>query len=684
MKEEFLPLIAIDSATTRDIDDAFSLKKVEQGYLLTVVIADPTSEVKIASEIDWHARKNVATVYRRDAAILKMLPPSISEDKCSLIRDKLRTSMVIQMNLDSSLAVTDTTIQFKQSKVTHSLDHAQISRVLAQPDHELQPTVKLAAMVAQQKLNQRRGAGALALYDLQKLLATDEEGRIRLFESKEQVMGYIIVQEFMILTNVALANYLLQNDIPAIFRNHVPRQAAPSSTDMADTLQGWIDHGNANLEEKAMQLLLQVGAAAYEPCVKGHYGLAETAYTHVTSPLRRYVDLVNIRQLKAFVEGAPIPYSQADLDQLAKHINTVLTDRIEERSAHFKAMAKAGAARLMDQGKLLGADDAVLVQAIKIAAAESDLHQSLEAELNRLFDRGIITEKVTDAMLVRLPVSLWPQELARKYVSWLQDVPARAMHALNHGKHSEFFNYAFESQPAQTGFEGRCLLQMGELRWQGAGTSVRKRDAEQAAAISALAAMLQLEDGAPPSTSGKAQAQSSVSSDTQHQALQNAKGELITYCQRNQVEAPRISFDSSGPSHQPLFSCTVIVGAVTATSTAGSKKQSEAQACSTVLSLLACNEERASGAKGKANDAPQTLSAQGVNYKGQLLELCQKNRWNAPLFESVATGPTHMPSFSVTASLNAGGVLISVSGVGGTKKTAEAIACRDMLKELGH
>ncbi|WP_144267086.1 RNB domain-containing ribonuclease [Comamonas thiooxydans] len=688
------PILTIDSVSTLDIDDAFSVSQEGGGYKLVVMIADPTELVPAGSKRDGYARENVATIYRRDAAVKKMLPAFVSEDQGSLVCGKKRSAMVLELTLDEQLMMTNAAVKFEPVTVTHRLIHDDIPQILASPEHELNATLTLAASLAMRKLDQRRNNGALAMYDLQQLILANEEGQFRTFKSKEEVMGYIIVQEVMVLANVALADFMLQHNIPAIYRNHVPKVSAPSSKDMADTLQGWMAQGKPALVETAKRLLASVGSASYEACVRGHYGLAVPAYLHMTSPLRRYVDLVNIRQLKMFLGSGEMPHSPEQLVELAEQVNATLLDREAARVEHFKGVVKAKAESHLATGNLLGAKEEILVQAIKLSAVDCLLHTSLEGELLRLFNVDAMTDKVVDALLVRLPTPVWTEALAQAYVSWLKAVPPRAMHALTHGEQAQRFSYKIEAVPATAGFASRCVLAHDGQEWCGEGMASRKREAEQNSAAAALAAMLGLHASSPAGVSKPVAVPAMELKDSPSGAtgvLANRKGELIAMCQVLKFGAPQFTVESSGPQHNPSFSCTVAVqvggDVVTAQATGSTKKTAEAAASQ---QLLAAVDQRASGSQDAdtppASAKPLVLISahfSSSNYKGTLLELCQKHRWPAPAFVSRAIGPSHQPEFSATVEVIAKGAAKRAVGSGSTKKAAEAHACQLILEELG-
>lgn len=119
-------------------------------------------------------------------------------------------------------------------------------------------------------LHRRRRGGALAVYDLQRLIVANEEGRLVQLSRAEEVLGHIIVQEAMVLVNTLAAKFMVEHDVPGLYRNHVPRPASPPVRDLAETLEAWIKSGELDLASARAQFHAIVGRASYGATTLGH------------------------------------------------------------------------------------------------------------------------------------------------------------------------------------------------------------------------------------------------------------------------------------------------------------------------------------------------------------------------------------------------------------------------------
>lgn len=181
------------------------------------------------------------------------------------------------------------------------------------------------SVIAQQLLDQRRLAGALAIYDIMEGWAVSEEGFMFKLRPEERHLANVIIQEFMILANQTVATFCAENDIPSLYRNHTARACAPDSAiELLDDVRNAMDnpeHFDVRTLQRRMTLL--VNRAHYAPVLRGHFGLNLAAYCHFTSPIRRFADLVVHRQLKAFLTDKKMPYSKEQLLEIGEYITEV-------------------------------------------------------------------------------------------------------------------------------------------------------------------------------------------------------------------------------------------------------------------------------------------------------------------------------------------------------------------------
>jgi ribonuclease R len=144
--------------------------------------------------------------------------------------------------------------------------------------------------------------------------------------------SHLLIQEFMILANRAVAQWLAERDIPALYRNHTARAIAPDRETMYQTM---LSLGSAQAIRQRLSSWLN--RAEYGPTLIGHFALNLPAYCHFTSPIRRLADLINHRIVKAQLNQQDSPYTKVELEQLGQHIAQVTRDNEEETSEYFKA-----------------------------------------------------------------------------------------------------------------------------------------------------------------------------------------------------------------------------------------------------------------------------------------------------------------------------------------------------------
>jgi ribonuclease R len=296
-----------------------------------------------------------------------MLPPKLSEHEGSLVAGAERSAVVFNIKLDPQLAVDAFSISLRRIRVEHRISYSQLPEIIRTEDHPARDMLLHANTLASKLLLMRRAKGALAMYDLSRLFLTDEEGNLRSYKSVDEVVDHIIIQEMMILTNSLAAQYSIENGIPCLYRNHEPRLSAPPANVLAQIMEGWMQGGNFDDQAVRQQFSAVSGKANYSNLSRGHYGLNLPAYIHVTSPLRRYADLVNMRQLSRHLLSESLPYSSVELESLGNTLNETIERRKEERSEGLKSAVKRTAEKAIDSGTLHSLADHELRQAVKLS-----------------------------------------------------------------------------------------------------------------------------------------------------------------------------------------------------------------------------------------------------------------------------------------------------------------------------
>lgn len=586
-----LSYVTIDSENTRDIDDAFWVEsQVDGGVKLHIAIANPTKLVKIGSSEDERARRLGATAYIRDQAVSKMLPGRISEDASSLTAGKFRDAFVFEIDMDQSLAVTRFLPTSCKIEVAHRLSYHQIPEIISDNKHPLQPMLNTATTLAKVLLQSRRQRGALALYDLTRFMLSDEEGNLRKYRDADEVIGNILIQEMMVLVNSLIARYMVEHDIPALFRNHQPKISAPTSNELAETIESWLTTGSADSTSVVAQFNAIAGKAKYGASATGHYGLSLPLYLHASSPLRRYADLINMRQLSAHLTQKTLPYKKVELEDIATHLNETLERRQAERKEGFKDVVARTASRAVSTGNLARLADHELSAAVKLSREAGYLPPALINELINRMENATLADSVADRLVFEVPRAAITSPLAIVLGRWLQANPARAMHLYMHGKQIGWFSSETLEVEHQVDFFYATITasvtETGQTL-KANGTGSKKRDAEQQAVIRLIAYAIDC----PIEEAPIKNIQESEFKKNQPAVNGNPKGKLLEQCQQHGWKTPVFETGGSGPSHRMVFWAKVglEVDGIQYTGQAQgktSKKEAEAFASADMLSQL--------------------------------------------------------------------------------------------------
>ena len=318
-----LPLVTIDGESSRDFDDAVYTEKQGRNFRLVVAIADVSHYVKPQDAIDTDALDRATSVYfpRR---VIPMLPESLSNGICSLNPDVDRLCMVCDMvftyagNLKSYRfypAVMRSHARLTYTQVWDWIENGS--------DNPLKPHIDTLYKLYQILLKKRHQRGAMEFETTETEMIFDKQGKIKRIVPVVRNEAHRLIEECMLAANVCAAEFLLKHQHPALFRNHsgpTPEKLVtlreqlgllgltlgggeqPTPLDYAALFAQTAERPDRELIQ--VMLLRSMQQAMYEPDNSGHFGLAYPAYTHFTSPIRRYPDLLVHRAIKAVLSGS--------------------------------------------------------------------------------------------------------------------------------------------------------------------------------------------------------------------------------------------------------------------------------------------------------------------------------------------------------------------------------------------
>lgn len=321
-----MEIFTIDGDDTRDIDDAISIEKLENGnYKLGVHIADVSYYVKEGSPLDNEAMERGTSVYLVDR-VIPMLPHELSNGICSLNPnvDRLAISCVMEFNNAGKMvdyeifqSVIKSRIQMTYKKVNSILEKNIVPEGYEPYEKSLRLMAELAEILRKAKV--KRGYIDFGVEEAKILV--DENCKPTDVVLRERGVGENLIEDFMIAANECVASHIFYMSLPFIYRVHeVPEEEKIRSFlgfvsslgytingDVKDvkptTLQRILDSLRDKPEFKILSSLLlrSMQKAVYKPENLGHYGLASPCYTHFTSPIRRYPDTTVHRLLRTYL-----------------------------------------------------------------------------------------------------------------------------------------------------------------------------------------------------------------------------------------------------------------------------------------------------------------------------------------------------------------------------------------------
>lgn len=358
-----IPFVTIDGEDARDFDDAVFCQKEGNdkgsGWRLLVAIADVSHYVKKQSALDDEARLRGTSVYFPDR-VIPMLPEIISNGLCSLKPEVDRYSLVCELNIDAKGKVKRSSFFKGIIKSAARLTYTEMSAIVVEKDNDarkereaLVPHLDGLYQLYQLLYGERKKQGLINFSSLESRFEFNDKGHIEAIHTVERNEAHRLIEEMMLVANVAAGEFLEKHEIPTMYRIHeTPKLEKlenvrsllsqlglslgggeePTSKDYAKLMDVIGKRDDAQMLETV--LLRSMPLASYSMVNEGHFGLGFPIYAHFTSPIRRYPDLMVHRGIVHIIGGntaATFSYSPQQVLELAEHCS--MTERRAEEAS---------------------------------------------------------------------------------------------------------------------------------------------------------------------------------------------------------------------------------------------------------------------------------------------------------------------------------------------------------------
>lgn len=328
-------VITIDGDDAKDLDDAIYMESRANGYRLYVHIADVAHYVKSGSVLDESAYGRTSSIYMVDR-VVPMLPKELSNGICSLHPHVDRLAMTVQMDITFQGEVIDYHIYESVIQSKQRLSYTEVNS--GENLKEAETMVQMMLDCASRLNHNRRLEGSIDFDSDETEFVIDHEGKVLDIFKKERGLGEEMIEAFMVLTNEVVAKHCRYQSIPILYRIH-PKPEKDRLQELSHTLRilgyrmrGSLDNIHPKTLQKALKyfedkdeapvvsrfVLRSMTKARYDKEPSGHFGLALEDYTHFTSPIRRYPDLLLHQRIKKYIFNGDFDNYEADEAYVAK------------------------------------------------------------------------------------------------------------------------------------------------------------------------------------------------------------------------------------------------------------------------------------------------------------------------------------------------------------------------------
>jgi ribonuclease R len=348
------PFVTIDSANTTDMDDALFAERTASGWLLKVAIADPSALIEEGSLLDKVAAKRSSAVYFPHK-VIPMLPELMASDLCSLLPQQKRLAIVITLTVNSDGSTDD--LEIAEATITShaKLSYSQVSHFLqdnkaADFSGEIVDSLTQLQAISEAMLSYRQANQLINEDRKDYFFQLGDNGKIQSVNQFNKTVAHTLVEQCMLAANTAIAKEFASKTIDSAYSAHQGLRTerltdaqtllnkhtdAEWSTPELDSLAGFIrftrELSTTETELPLLEILRRMFARGnISPQPQAHKGLGLEQYLTVTSPIRRYQDLLIHRQLKQYIAGEEVtPIDATKIAQMQSTLSTIRTATFE-------------------------------------------------------------------------------------------------------------------------------------------------------------------------------------------------------------------------------------------------------------------------------------------------------------------------------------------------------------------
>ncbi len=368
--------LTIDGQTAKDFDDAICIIKTRKGFRLYVSIADVSHYVQPGSAIDKEAYTRGTSIYF-PGRVIPMLPEKLSNNLCSLVPDKDRLALSAILDFDRSGNVLKQNFTRSIIRSKQRFTYSTVKKILVDKDPAVRrehktfiTQLKWAQELATALKEKRRTRGSIDFNLPEPEFKLDEKGNVASIRKAERNFAHQLIEEFMLAANEAVAEFFSQRSIPAIYRVHEPpdplkteaflefTQSLGINLPAFENTPSWYAQALNQCKDSQFEyivnnlLIRSMKQAHYAATNVGHFGLASSDYTHFTSPIRRYPDLMVHRQLIQQIHHSTPDKNKQKITQGLKEHGEFLSAR--ERTAVLAERAMNDRLKISFMNKKVG------------------------------------------------------------------------------------------------------------------------------------------------------------------------------------------------------------------------------------------------------------------------------------------------------------------------------------------